>query len=606
MSLPESAPTLESLLSHSEWLTSLARRLVGDRATADDLVQDTWIAALRNPPREAHSLRAWLSRVARRLARGRGGRTAPALARVDCPPTDEVVARIEQERLLAQCVIELEEPYRTVVLLHFYRGLSAARIARLQGVPEASVRTRVRRALALLRERLSREGGSDHWEWLNALFLAREPGVLSSIQKGVLLMSTKSTVALGLASGALSALAVTEVILPRIGSGAHPALVSPDTGRESAALVSPAANADATSSARPDAVSVLEEPAERASGDQRRAQELSRDDLRRLLFSSKRIDQVRAIELLLQDESDEARRILLDAFLGSTDRVLLALLHEALLASPQLFAPAMLEAFLASQDASVLARLSGLLAGFAQERPELQRELIGHLMAALDEGDAAPDRAGAALNALVALGVDAADELGDYIVDRDSGPAGVGSAAWALAQLSGEHGALVRERLDEGLRALDLEQWGLSEEERAAMLEKTGSIAWAASLRPESEHDRLAETLLASLLSTRDPAQAGTLGWSLGNLKGLSEDECLGLTRDLLSALEGQADESMRQQYASALMRVAMERPAGPAFDDLVRLVQDARDAHGSGGRLAPLLERMLADLRARAERDAK
>jgi RNA polymerase sigma-70 factor (ECF subfamily) len=123
-------------------------------------VQDAWVAALRNPPREEDSLRAWLSRVVRRLARGRDPRRerpVRAFERDDAPPTDDVVARIEQERLLARLVVELEEPYRAVVLQRYYRGLSAARIARIERLPPATVRTRLRRALAMLRQRLERE-----------------------------------------------------------------------------------------------------------------------------------------------------------------------------------------------------------------------------------------------------------------------------------------------------------------------------------------------------------------------------------------------------------------------------------------------------------------
>ncbi len=38
---------LEPLLTHSEWLAKLARRLVADAADADDLVQDIWVAVQR-------------------------------------------------------------------------------------------------------------------------------------------------------------------------------------------------------------------------------------------------------------------------------------------------------------------------------------------------------------------------------------------------------------------------------------------------------------------------------------------------------------------------------------------------------------------------------
>ena len=43
--MADSAPTAEDLLAHTEWLTRLARALVGDGA-AGDVVQDTYEAAL--------------------------------------------------------------------------------------------------------------------------------------------------------------------------------------------------------------------------------------------------------------------------------------------------------------------------------------------------------------------------------------------------------------------------------------------------------------------------------------------------------------------------------------------------------------------------------
>lgn len=46
----------------------LARRLVGDPAAADDLAQETWLAAFTRAPAEVRSWRAWLGESARRLA----------------------------------------------------------------------------------------------------------------------------------------------------------------------------------------------------------------------------------------------------------------------------------------------------------------------------------------------------------------------------------------------------------------------------------------------------------------------------------------------------------------------------------------------------------
>ncbi|HTF89243.1 MAG TPA: RNA polymerase sigma factor, partial [Planctomycetota bacterium] len=374
MALPNPSPSLKSLLAHSEWLAGLAKRLAVDGAAADDLVQDTWVAALRNPPRQEHSLRAWLARVARRMARVQGrlrGRELE-LDQAEAPPTDEVVARIEQERLLAKLVLELEEPYRKVVLQRFYGGLSAARIASLEGIPDATVRTRLRRALALLRERMERENGIDPRAWpLASLLLVPETSTIHAAHHGVLLMSTKSIVAVSLASGVLCALVVTEGILPRLGERKSSA-VAPIVAADSADV------ADRAAGSRAD-VEGLDSPGLAAAARTKVAPEgdafLSLAELRTLLASSSRLDQVRAIDLLLKKGSLEANQVLLDALITAQDPILLALLEEGLLSSPLDMSAAVMAVFDASKDPKALARLSGMLAKLAVKHPELQRDV---------------------------------------------------------------------------------------------------------------------------------------------------------------------------------------------------------------------------------------
>ena len=64
-------------------------------------------------------------------------------------------------RGIAQMVGELDEPYRSTVLLRYFEGASAAEIARRQGVPAGTVRWRLKEALDQLRARLSREVDGD-------------------------------------------------------------------------------------------------------------------------------------------------------------------------------------------------------------------------------------------------------------------------------------------------------------------------------------------------------------------------------------------------------------------------------------------------------------
>ncbi len=608
------APSMESLLTHSQWLTALARRLVVGTASADDLVQDTWVAALRNPPRQAHSLRAWLSKVARRLARANDQvpdvRKYGSMAHEDSPAADDVVARIQQERLLAKLVVELEEPYRRVILQRFYQGLDAARIARTEGIPQPTVRTRLRRALALLRERMERELGSDRQGWpLASVLLIPKAGALSTIKNGVMLMtttSTKTTIAISAASGVLCALAVTEGILPRlqrqplstetsIASELRDALPTPSSGTKGATYSTSPVGEFGLSGAP-------------LANGQPRAPALSEEDLRKLLLSSNRIDQIRAIDLLRQEGSATANQILVDALLATKDPVLIALLEEAMLQSPKAFAPAILHALLSSEDRKLLGRLPGLLTEMVQREPDLAREVAGPLVEALEESDASPDRTTVATEALKGLGVAAAGILGEHLVDRASSPKGAGSAAWLIAQLPGEHADVVREKLSEGLRSANelLEDSTVTEEERSTLQQKSGSIGWAASLRPESEHDSLGGILLNNLLRTNDPAQAGTLAWSMGNLKGLTDNSRVSITRELLDRMDTQSSDALRYQYTSTLKQLALSQPVGPHFHELVQMAQDARRAHAVDGKLVPLLDRLLADLHAHEKDEIK
>ena len=60
---------MEDLLAHRQWVRALARRLAADESRADDLEQETWLAAMEHPPRDARSPRGWLGAVMRNLRR---------------------------------------------------------------------------------------------------------------------------------------------------------------------------------------------------------------------------------------------------------------------------------------------------------------------------------------------------------------------------------------------------------------------------------------------------------------------------------------------------------------------------------------------------------
>ena len=122
---PQNAQKLEALLEHSRWVRALARSLVSDPATADDVEQKAWIAAIersdsiRNP-------KSWFGGVVRNLvgmhwreqkARDRrenliGNRRASQEENSGSQTQPNSVSeRRETFRILAVAMGNLEEPY---------------------------------------------------------------------------------------------------------------------------------------------------------------------------------------------------------------------------------------------------------------------------------------------------------------------------------------------------------------------------------------------------------------------------------------------------------------------------------------------------------------
>ena len=166
-----STTSIEALLVHREWLRGLASRLVADPSRADDVAQQAWLTALERAPKQVRHPRAWLATVLRswvlRDARSESRRRVreSSVARRDVgPATIDVVARAEWHRRVVNLVMELDEPYRTTVLLRFHEGLPPREVAARTGTPVETVRTRVRRGLERIRRRLDDErGGRAAW-----------------------------------------------------------------------------------------------------------------------------------------------------------------------------------------------------------------------------------------------------------------------------------------------------------------------------------------------------------------------------------------------------------------------------------------------------------
>lgn len=154
---------------------SVALRVTGDRESAEEITQDTflrlWQQAGRFDP-ERGSCAAWLATIAQRRAidelRGRRGtsrRREVALPELVADEQDLGLADLSQLRAdLQSALAELPPPQREAIELSYFGGLSRQEIAAQAACPLPTIHTRLRLGMEKLRTillREEREGGRD-------------------------------------------------------------------------------------------------------------------------------------------------------------------------------------------------------------------------------------------------------------------------------------------------------------------------------------------------------------------------------------------------------------------------------------------------------------
>ncbi|MHC4817509.1 MAG: sigma-70 family RNA polymerase sigma factor, partial [Planctomycetota bacterium] len=195
----------QRLLQHGDFVRRLAHGLVGDPHRADDVVQDAYLAALERPPPRATNLRGWLARVvSNRVARTR--RTEARLrarhqrrgAGAPVEATDAAAARVEMQRRVVAALQTLPAPYLSVVVARFYDGLGPAEIARRTNTPVRTVETRLRRALARMRDELDASVPGGRQAWMIALLAFEPRSSHATALVGGIVMSKRIAIVIGL------------------------------------------------------------------------------------------------------------------------------------------------------------------------------------------------------------------------------------------------------------------------------------------------------------------------------------------------------------------------------------------------------------------------
>lgn len=154
-------PFLDEIEAAIPSLRAYARALLRDRDAADDLVQDTLVAAVsrRSQWRGEGALRGWLFRILLNRFRDglRRGRSAPVLALVAEPAAAPVTeARLHLAEVHA-AMGRLPEDQRAALLLVALEGMSLSEAAQVLGLAEGTLASRLARARAALRQMTGRD-----------------------------------------------------------------------------------------------------------------------------------------------------------------------------------------------------------------------------------------------------------------------------------------------------------------------------------------------------------------------------------------------------------------------------------------------------------------
>jgi len=147
---------------HGRALLAYATRLLGDRAAAEDVVQETLIRAWRHPDALTNgkgSTRGWLLTVARNLVTDRARARAARPLEVAETPTAGPVERDHADAVVASVTVQealgaLSPDHRGVLDQIYFKGRSLGEAATALGIPAGTVKSRSYYALRALRESL--------------------------------------------------------------------------------------------------------------------------------------------------------------------------------------------------------------------------------------------------------------------------------------------------------------------------------------------------------------------------------------------------------------------------------------------------------------------
>lgn len=156
---------------HAGVVLGMARRIIAERAQAEDVVQDVFVRLWERPERfdpDRGSLRAFLVRdahgravdrlrsdQARHRREERHERTTTGEGHIDL---DREVWNLVRSEKVRTAIADLAPGEREAILLAYYGGFTYREVATLIGAPEGTVKTRIRSGLQKLAGKLDAAG----------------------------------------------------------------------------------------------------------------------------------------------------------------------------------------------------------------------------------------------------------------------------------------------------------------------------------------------------------------------------------------------------------------------------------------------------------------
>ena len=160
-------------------LYRLTRGILRNDGEAEDVVQETYVRAFTHLEefRGDSSLSTWLARIAMNEALGRLRRQRPAVEWTSMPPgtleaqiiqfpysvpsedPEKSMAQREIQHVVEHAIDELPEAFRIVFITRVIEGMNVEETAEILGLKPETVKTRLHRARAMLRDNVERKIG---------------------------------------------------------------------------------------------------------------------------------------------------------------------------------------------------------------------------------------------------------------------------------------------------------------------------------------------------------------------------------------------------------------------------------------------------------------